>query len=184
MGIEDELEKHIDQRVDQKVNQRFAGFLQRLAGLLQQFGSSSSEDAPDDEGGGNVRRGKKKKGKKKVSAIGGGKKRGKKKRGKTRGAPAAVALKPEMREKVIALLMQRGPMRVTQLVEITGVAQSTINKHLNQLRDERLVTSIKDANKVLYKAVHDGRMGRKTAEKGAKKTESVAPPASARPVAA
>ena len=175
MGIEDELKKYIDQRIDQ----RLAGITVRL-GTGSVIANDADQDYDDDDTGGIVRRRKKKRrGKKKAATS--GKKRGKKRGKKVRTVSSGG------RDSILALLMQRGPMRVTQMVEITGIAQSTINKYLNALIEAKLAARLKEGTKVLFKAVHDGRVGRKTAEKpgkaadkaGTKKSEPSASASSA-----
>jgi DNA-binding transcriptional ArsR family regulator len=182
MGIisvdEQELEKFI-RRV----------FRNEMAGLkFVPSATNSVEDKDpddDDESAGVIGRGKKKKKKEKTTKVAAavGKKRGKK-RGKR--AVATAALKAKTREQILSVLMQRGPMRVTQIVEITGISQSSINKYLNQMMEERIVARLQEeGNRILYKAVHDGRVGRKTAEKAAVKTrESERPAAGGASVAA
>lgn len=178
--------------VDEEALERFVRRITRseMAAGIKFIPSAANdlEDADEDgDAAGVVRRKKKRRGKKKVTA---GKKRGKKRTRKV------TANSKESREAIHALLMTRGPLRVTQIVDITGIAQSTVNKHLNALMKQKRVARLQEGNKVLYKAVHDGRVGRKTAEKtNAKKSakkpdkakagDSVTPPASgAKPVAA
>lgn len=180
MGINDEITKLIDQRLDM----RLAALTLRLdRGAFRGSSQVEAEVDPDDDdgGGGVVRRRRKKKkarrSKKATASISAarGKKRRKKKR---RGTAASIATG---RETVLALLKQKGAMRVAQLVDITGVAQSTINKRLNELKDQRLVVRLKEGAHIVYKAARDGRIGRKTAPKppnvqnGARKSEPPAP---------
>jgi DNA-binding transcriptional ArsR family regulator len=175
--------------VDEEALERFVRRVMRseMAAGIKFVPSAASdlEDLDDDRGAARVvHRGKKKRSAKKKASF---QRKASKKRARKLSVDAEAS-----REATHALLMARGPLRVTQIVDITGIAQSTVNKHLNNLMKMKRVSRLQQGTKVLYKAVHDGRLGRKTAPKGNGKKaekfnakESVVPPASGtKPVAA
>lgn len=133
------------------------------------------------------RRAKKKKTAKAVASVGKKtKKKAKKKKKRSSGGKKAAATATSNLEQIYALLMAQGAMRVAQITDITGIGQSTVNRHLNTMMKQRRVSRLSNGNKVIYKATHDGRIGRKTAEKpNSQKRESTVPPPSAvKPIAA
>lgn len=161
--------------IDQRIERRLSNTTIRLSG-----GANDADDDPDGGGFrsassvGKKKRSGKKKAARRVGKVG--------KVGKKRAKRTVAANSEESRENIYKLLLQRGPMRVTQIVEITGISQGIVNAHLNVLVKQKRVESLKDGAKVLYASARDRRIGRKTAEKPA--NGSVPPPAVAKPVAA
>lgn len=177
--VADVLERMVDGKVDRTLSRLTVGF---------GGGSPANDDdydAPDDaaarprRGGKKKRRGKKKR----ARATSRAGKVGKKKRTRTVGANSE-----ESREAIHKLLLRQGPLRVKEIVDITGISQGIVNKHLNILVGEKRSSTLRNGPRVLYRAVHDGRIGRKTAEKKkksgskkAEKTKESAPGAAAKP---
>lgn len=64
------------------------------------------------------------------------------------------ALADETRVRVL-LALQRGELCVCQVVELTGLATSTISKHMSILKQARLVDSRKDGRWMYYRLADD-----------------------------
>jgi ArsR family transcriptional regulator len=61
------------------------------------------------------------------------------------------ALASEPRLLVLCYLVETGEMSVGDLAEQIGLSQSALSQHLAKLRDERLVTTRKEAQTVFYR---------------------------------
>jgi DNA-binding transcriptional ArsR family regulator len=140
------------------------------------------DDEPEDDGSaarvGSTK--KKRSGKKKKKAAA---RQAKKKRQYSQTSVAA-------REEIYRVLKGRDALRVKEIVEITSIVQGTVNAHLNVLVKQKRVARLQEGTIVRYRAVRNGKMGRKTAPKpGAvverlNSRESVPPASVAKPVAA
>jgi DNA-binding transcriptional ArsR family regulator len=64
------------------------------------------------------------------------------------------ALADEARVRIL-LALQRGELCVCQVVELLGLATSTVSKHMSILRQARLVESRKDGRWMYYRLVGD-----------------------------
>ncbi len=60
-------------------------------------------------------------------------------------------LSEPIRLQLINLLMSRGELCVTELVELTGQTQANVSKHLNLLAREGILERRKDGLKVYYR---------------------------------
>ena len=56
-----------------------------------------------------------------------------------------------LRLKILCILAVAEEVSVQDLVDQVGTSQSNISQHLSSLRDKRILTSRKDANKVYYR---------------------------------
>jgi DNA-binding transcriptional ArsR family regulator len=65
-------------------------------------------------------------------------------------ANALKAMAHPLRWKIICALGD-SEMSVGEIVDRAGTTQSNISQHLEQLRDKRIVTARKEANKVFYR---------------------------------
>ena len=66
------------------------------------------------------------------------------------------ALADEQRVRVL-LALERGELCVCQIVELMGLATSTISKHMSILKQARLVDSRKQGRWIYYRRADDGR---------------------------
>jgi DNA-binding transcriptional ArsR family regulator len=61
------------------------------------------------------------------------------------------AMAHPLRLKILCMLGQTSEASVQDIVDRMGTSQSNISQHLSVLRDENIVTTRKDANKVYYR---------------------------------
>ena len=64
---------------------------------------------------------------------------------------ALKAMAHPLRLKILCLLGAAGEVAVQDIVEHVGTSQSNISQHLSILRDNHILASRKDANKVFYR---------------------------------
>jgi len=60
------------------------------------------------------------------------------------------ALSDKTRQRILELLLERGEMCVSDLVETFNVSQPTISHHLTLLKNAQLVTSRREGKQVYY----------------------------------
>jgi ArsR family transcriptional regulator len=60
------------------------------------------------------------------------------------------ALGGETRQRILKLLLERGEMCVSDLVDAFNVSQPTVSHHLNLLKNTGLVTSRREGKQVFY----------------------------------
>ena len=69
-------------------------------------------------------------------------------------ANALKAMAHPVRWRILCTLGNR-ELSVGEIVERIGTSQSNISQHLEQLRDKRIVTSRKEANRIYYRIRND-----------------------------
>jgi predicted HTH transcriptional regulator len=78
-------------------------------------------------------------------------------------------------ESILSLVREKGPMRVAEIMERTGLTQSAAHKKVATLRTSGALKQVKEGTRVLYMIPPHGGRGRKTAPKKkrrSKKTSS------------
>jgi DNA-binding transcriptional ArsR family regulator len=156
------FESDLDQLIEQKIVRILARVLEKLGGAVGSDRTGSNTDAvaalSDDTRRTTTRRAgkkKKRKAKKKSTVTTARKKRNKR-------AVAMTLVGAASRDAIVNVLMQKGPLKVAQIEKAIGLTQTTVNRHLRDLKTAKVVATVRDGKRVLYKAVHDGRAGRKT----------------------
>ena len=74
----------------------------------------------------------------------------------TLAAKALKAMAHPLRWKIVCTLGER-ELSVGEIVEQTGTSQSNISQHLEQLRNQNIVTSRKEANRIYYR-IRNGKL--------------------------
>lgn len=124
--------------------QLFDLMLDRLGERLLKAAGANNSDAEDDarETNGIARKGRRKK--------------------KKRGRAGYTLPRSVSEESILSLVKEKGPMRVKQIEELTGLTQSAAHKKIAVLRDSGALKQVREGTTVLYMAPPHGGRGRKT----------------------
>jgi DNA-binding transcriptional ArsR family regulator len=70
----------------------------------------------------------------------------------------ATGIREPMRLQLLGALLQ-GERSVTELTELLGRSQPSVSKHLRVLRDQQLVRTRRERNRVFYRIANEDRAG-------------------------